>query len=137
MAEQDVSKRKRRTRKYITLYSPFLMKETKHELIGEPIETEQGRMQWARCTVSRHAQLVNLDALEHEENRIASIKIEREDAKEYDPRQEYSIGDVIYHRALDDYGIVRAKEVATNGMPIIVVLFEKHKEKRLIERYTK
>ncbi|RMF33136.1 MAG: hypothetical protein D6747_07555 [Chlorobiota bacterium] len=134
MAEADVKKRRRRTRKYITLYSPFLMKETRHELIGEPTETEEGRMQWARCTVSRHAQLVNLDALEQQQLRVASIKIEREDAKEYDPRQEYSIGDVIHHREWDDYGSVRAKEIASNGMSILVVIFEKMKERRLVER---
>ncbi|GIV55262.1 MAG: hypothetical protein KatS3mg040_0030 [Candidatus Kapaibacterium sp.] len=134
MAEADVKKRRRRTRKYITLYSPFLMKETRHELIGEPTETEEGRMQWARCTVSRHAQLVNLDALEQQQLRVASIKIEREDAKDYDPRQEYNIGDVLYHREWDDYGSVRAKEIATNGMSVLVVIFEKMKERRLVER---
>jgi hypothetical protein len=137
MAEAEAKKRRRRARKYITIYSPFLMKETRHELIGEVMETEQGRMQWARCTVSRHAQLVNLDALEHEQQRVASIKIEREDSKQYDPRSEYSIGDVIYHPALDDYGLVRSKEIATNGMSMLVVLFEKHKEKRLVERVGK
>lgn len=135
MAEAEVKKRRRRARKYITIYSPFLMKETRHELIGEVMETEQGRMQWARCTVSRHAQLVNLDALEHEQQRLTgNIKIERENSKEYDPTSEYNVGDVIYHAGLDDYGLVRAKEVATNGMSVLVVLFEKSKEKRLIER---
>ncbi len=136
MAETEVKKRRRRARKYITIYSPFLMKDTRHELIGEVMETEQGRMQWARCTVSRHAQLVNLDALEHEQQqqRVASIKIERENAKKYDPRNEYDIGDVIYHSAWDDYGLVRSKEIATNGQSLLVVLFEKNKEKRLVER---
>lgn len=135
MAEVEAKKRRRRARKYITIYSPFLMKETRHELIGEVMETEQGRMQWARCTVSRHAQLVNLDALEHEQQRLTgNIKIERENSKVYEPTSEYNVGDVIYHRGFDDYGLVRAKEVATNGMSVLVVLFEKSKEKRLIER---
>ncbi|MCX8051153.1 MAG: hypothetical protein N3B17_04580 [Chlorobi bacterium] len=134
MAEAEVKKRRRRARKYITIYSPFLMKETRHELIGEVMETEQGRMQWARCTVSRHAQLVNLDALEHEQLRTTgNIKIERENSKVYDPASEYAVGDVIYHKAWDDYGLVRSKEVATNGMSLLVVLFEKNKEKRLVE----
>lgn len=44
-------KRSRRA-KYITLYSPFLMKETKHELIGEPIETDKGRHQWPDVLVA-------------------------------------------------------------------------------------
>ena len=34
-----------RKAKYITIYSNFLMKETKHELIGEPVTTEAGKQQ--------------------------------------------------------------------------------------------
>lgn len=128
-----VKKRSRRA-KYITLYSPFLMKETKHELVGEPIETETGRHQWARCTRSRHSQLVNLDAIEQEQDKSkAVIHITREDARKYNPKEEYQIGDVIFHAVWDDVGIVRAKEVTSNGGKSIVVQFEKNSEKRLIE----
>lgn len=128
-------KRRSRRAKYITLYSPFLMKETKHELIGEPIETENGRHQWARCTRSRHSQLVNLDAIEQEQDKSkAIIHITREDAKKYNPREEYKIGDVIYHAVWDDVGIVREKEVTSNGGFSIIVQFEKNNEKRLIEK---
>ena len=139
MAEEVVveKKEKRRTRKakYIVIYSPFLMRETKHELIGEPMEQETGRTQWARCTVSHHSQLINLDAIQaqQEKNKTFDIRIAREDSKPYSPKKEYDIGDVIFHKAWDDVGIVRTKEVMTNGGNAIVVLFEKNKEKRLIE----
>lgn len=126
-------KRSRRA-KYITIYSPFLMKETKHELIGEPIETETGRHQWARCTRSRHSQLINLDAIEAEVDRSkAVVHISPEDAMKYSPREEYQIGDVIYHAVWDDVGIVRSKEVMSNGGKSIIVHFEKNNEKKLIE----
>lgn len=127
---------KKRTRraKYIVLYSPFLMKETKHELIGEPIETETGRHQWARCTRSRHSQLVNLDKIEAEADKSkAVIHISREDAKRYNPREEFKVGDIIFHAIWDDVGVVRAKEVTSQGGKSIVVQFEKNNEKRLIE----
>jgi len=128
-----IRKRSRRA-KYITLYSPFLMKETKHELIGEPIETEDGRHQWARCTRSRHSQLVNLDAIEAENDKSkAVVHISREDARKYSPKEEYQIGDIIFHSIWDDVGIVRAKEVTSTGGRAIVVQFEKQNEKRLIE----
>lgn len=128
-----VRKRSRRA-KYITLYSPFLMRETKHELIGEPIETEKGRHQWARCTRSRHSQLINLDAIEAEQDKSrAVVHISREDAKKYSPKEEYQVGDVIFHSVWDDVGIVRAKEVTSTGGRAIVVQFEKLSEKRLIE----
>ncbi len=128
-----VRKRSRRA-KYITLYSPFLMRETKHELIGEPIETEKGRQQWARCTRSRHSQLVNLDTIEAEADKSkAVIHISREDAMRYSPKEEFQIGDVIFHAIWDDVGIVRSKEVTSTGGKSIVVQFEKNNEKRLIE----
>lgn len=133
MALTTVKKRTRRA-KYIVLYNQFLMKETKHELIGEPIDTPEGRQQWARCTRSRHSQLVNLDAVEHEADRSkAVVHITREDARKYSPKEEYHIGDIIFHSVWDDVGIVRAKEVMSNGGNAIIVQFEKNSEKRLIE----
>lgn len=129
-----MAKRRTRRAKYISLYSPFLMKETKHELIGEPIETEEGRHQWARCTKSRHSQLVNLDAIEAEADKSkAVIHINREDAKRYSPKDEYEIGDVIFHKVWDDVGIVREKVATSEGGKAILVQFEKSSEKRLIE----
>jgi len=132
-----VRKRSRRA-KYITLYSPFLMKETKHELIGEAIESEKGRHQWARCTRSRHSQLVNLDAIEAEADKSkAVVHVSREDAIKYSPKATYNIGDVIFHSVWDDVGIVRSKEVTSTGGNAIVVQFERGSEKRLIENLTK
>lgn len=114
------------------------MKETKHELIGEPIETDEGRHQWARCTKSRHSQLINLDAIEAERDKAkAVVHISREDAKKYSPKDEYKIGDVIFHQVWDDVGIVRAKEVTSDGGQSIIVQFEKNNEKRLIENFSK
>lgn len=130
------TKKRTRRAKYITLYSPFLMKETKHELIGEPIESEKGRHQWARCTRSRHSQLINLDTIEAEVDKSkAVVNVSREDAIPYSPKSEYKIGDVIFHKVWDDIGIVRSKEVTANGGQSIIVQFEKNNEKRLIENY--
>lgn len=133
-------KRKRRTRraKYLTLYSPFLMKETKHELIGEPIESDNGRHQWARCTRSRHSQLINLDTIEQEKDKSkAIVHISKEDARSYSPKEIFDIGEVLYHKKFDDIGIVRAKEITSTGGNAIVVQFEKGEEKRLIENFKK
>ena len=70
--ETVAKKKTKRKAKYITIYSPFLMKDTKHELIGEPLETDNGRQQWARCSVSHHSQLINLDALQASAEKAAS-----------------------------------------------------------------
>jgi hypothetical protein len=129
--------RKRRTRKnkYITLHSPFLMKETKHELIGEPIENGGRRQQWARCTRTHHSQLVDLDELEAKANsKSEDILIIRENAVSYNPRNEYNIGDTIAHDVWNTIGRVIRKEITSNGSHAIVVQFEDKTEKRLIEK---
>ena len=134
-AKSEAAKKPRKRKpKYILLYSPSLMRETKHELIGEPVETENGRQQWARCSVSHHSQLVNLDAIGSAQERDGLVvPISREDSKKYSPKEEYQVGDVIYHAAWDDVGIIKAKEVTSNGGNALIVLFEKNKEKKLIE----
>lgn len=136
--EMNVAPKKARVRraKYVTLYSNFLMKETKHELIGEPVITENGRHQWARCTRSHHSQLINLDSMEAEKDKSrAVIPCSKEEAKKYSPKNEYSIGDVIFHTVWDDIGIVQRKDTTSTGGNAIIVQFEKNFEKRLIENY--
>lgn len=129
-----MNKRRSRRAKYVTLYSSHLMRLTKHELIGEPTETEKGRYQWARCTKTRHCQLVDLDRLEQDgDPSDVTIRVSIEDAIKYNPMSEYKIGDIIYHPKWDDIGIVRSKETLSNGNKAIVVHFEKSSEKRLIE----
>jgi hypothetical protein len=136
-ATATATPRKRRSRKnkYITLHSPFLMKETKHELIGEPIESNGRRQQWARCTRTHHSQLVDLDELEAKANsKDDEFVISRENAVSYNPRNEYSIGDTISHDVWNALGRVIRKEITSNGSHAIVVQFEDKTEKRLIEK---
>ena len=133
---QDVPKKTRRTRKtkYITLYSSFLMKETKHELIGEVILTEKGKQQWARCTKSHHSQLVNLDSLENETDKSKSvIHYSKDETRVYSPKEIYEVGDVIFHKIWDDVGIVQSKDTTSTGGNAIIVQFEKNSKKTLIE----
>lgn len=135
-------KRRKKTRKnkYVMLFSPPLMQETKHELIGEPFEGPNGMQQWALCTKSHHKQLITLDSLEAEgaesDAQPKEIVITRESSVTYDPRKQYNIGDVIYHGKWDDLGLVRGKEITSSGGHAIVVEFEKNKVKRLIENLT-
>lgn len=130
------TKTRNRRAKYITLYSNFLMKETKHELIGDPVITESGKHQWARCTRSHHSQLINLDSIDGENDKSkAIISFTKNDARKYSPRENYSVGDVIFHKVWDDIGIVQRKDTMSTGGNAIIVQFEKNLEKKLIENY--
>ncbi len=133
--EQPKKKRRRRRKKYVMLFSPFLMKETKHELIGEPFEIEGVPHQWARCTKSRHSQLVNLELLKSKSSQEQLQQYNPEDAIKYSPTKEFKIGDVIYHEQWNDIGIVRQKAITSSGGYAIIVEFEKLKTKKLIEKF--
>ncbi len=131
------NKKRARRAKYITLYSSFLMKETKHELIGEPVITESGKQQWARCTRSHHSQLINLDAINASADKSkAVIPVTKEFAKKYSPKEEYKVGDVIFHSVWEDVGIVREKITTSTGGNAIIVQFESKGEKHLIENFS-
>lgn len=134
--EEKPKKRRRRRRKYVTLFSPFLMTETKHELIGEPFEIEGVLHQWARCTKTRHSQLVNLELLNSKSAESQLQQYNPEDAIKYDPTKEYKIGDVIYHSKWDDIGVVTQKIITSSGDYAIVVQFEKSKTKKLVEKFS-
>jgi len=130
--------KKGRTRKakYVSLYSNFLMKETKHELIGEPVITESGKQQWVKCTRSHHKQLINLDSLNKTPDKSRSvINYSKEEARKYSPKENYEIGEVIFHKVWDDVGIVQKKQTTSSGGNSIIVQFEKNLEKELIENY--
>jgi hypothetical protein len=141
MAEQvqePVKKRRARKNKYVVLMSPHLMKETKHEYIGEPFQQDTRTVQWARCTRTHHSQLVDLEKLKEKADALKSgqeVHFDEDNARDYDPRQEYKLNDTIKHKAFDDYGVVKAKEITSNGKFAILVKFQKSGEKRLIERY--
>jgi len=131
---KPLKKARARKAKYITLYSSFLMKETKHELIGEVVVTEKGKQQWARCTKSHHSQLVNLDYLDDDDDKSKSvIHYSKDDTRIYSPKDIYDIGDVIFHKIWDDVGVVQSKNITSSGGNAIIVQFEKNSKKTLIE----
>jgi hypothetical protein len=68
--------------------------------------------------------------------RISAIKKDR--ARIYRTKQTYSVGDVIYHRKLNDVGMVMDKAAAPleSCSGAIVVSFEESGQKMLIEGYT-
>lgn len=72
------------------------------------------------------------------EKRPKMLAIEREDARTYHTDQTYSVGELIYHRKLDDMGLVVDKAAAplVNCSGAIIVSFVEGGQKMLIEGYT-
>jgi hypothetical protein len=100
------------------------------EIIGT-VENNPEKV-WYRCTRCRHASL--LDAAERRRTEeSAKRKVEKSECLEYRPDQTYSVGQAIFHSALDDMGRIISKVRTSDGAHAIVVSFEKLGERRLLE----
>ena len=116
--------------KNILHHCPHCDRVTKMEMIGA-VENQPTKT-WYRCTRCRHASLVDQQALQLalEESRK---KLDRATCAEYRPDKTYTVGDAIFHTDLDDIGKIISKERTSGGGRAIVVSFEKHGERRLLE----
>jgi hypothetical protein len=116
--------------KNILHHCPHCDRVAKMELIGA-VENQPTKI-WYRCTRCRHASLVDQQALVQAQE-DSKKKLDRASAAEYRPDRTYSIGDAIFHNDLDDIGKIISKERTSGGGRAIVVSFEKHGERRLLE----
>ena len=105
-------------------------RETKMEMVGS-VEENPERM-WYRCTRCRHASLLDVAAWKKSQE-DAKKKVEKSECMEYRPTLTYSVGQAIFHSALDDMGRIVSKERTSDGAHAIVVSFEKSGERRLLE----
>jgi len=107
-------------------------KPTKFQLVGVVAGFEETK-KWAKCGKCRHTVLIDMELLQTPQEEISTVELSADDCKPYSPKTVYEIGDAIYHQAWDDMGMVRSKEMTSNGKNAIVVSFNKLGEKRLIE----
>lgn len=116
--------------KTITHHCGHCNRESKMEVVGN-VEENPERI-WYRCTRCRHAILLDLVQWKKEQE-DAKKKVERSQCMEYRPDMTYSVGQAIFHSALDDMGRIVSKETTSDGAHAIVVSFEKLGERRLLE----
>ncbi|MDH4070558.1 MAG: hypothetical protein OEV30_09045 [Ignavibacteria bacterium] len=116
--------------KTITHHCGHCNRESKMEVVGS-VEENPERI-WYRCTRCRHAILLDLVQWKKEQE-DAKKKVERSQCMEYRPDITYSVGQAIFHSALDDMGRIVSKETTSDGAHAIVVSFEKLGERRLLE----
>ncbi len=119
--------------KNILQHCPHCDRVSKMEVIGA-VENQPTKM-WYRCSRCRHATLVDQEELLHAQEE-SKKKLDRATCEEYRPEKTYSVGDAIFHSDLDDIGKIISKERTSGGGRAIVVSFEKHGERRLLESMT-
>lgn len=88
---------------------------------------------WYRCPKCHHLALLKVTN-EPESNSIQD-RIKNSEYKIYKPDITFSIGEIIYHDVLDDYGKVLKKDTTSDGNRAIIVKFEKLGEKKLLENF--
>lgn len=116
--------------KNISHYCNHCERITKMEMVGS-VENQPDNI-WYRCTRCRHASLIDVNSLRklQEESKKTPEKI---DCTEYRPDGTYAVGQAIFHSGWDDVGKIISKERTSGGEHAIVVSFEKHGERRLLE----
>jgi len=104
----------------------------KFEITGEYSDKENETKKWAKCKTCKQTQVIDLNNIVLTNKPILD-DIETKEAKNYSPSETYIIGDIIYHKAWDDYGMVVNKLFMSDGQSSITVEFKKSGNKKLIE----
>ncbi|MCX6151622.1 MAG: hypothetical protein NTX22_13930 [Ignavibacteriales bacterium] len=104
---------------------------TKMELAGEIPVFDNPNKRWAKCKKCKQMVIVDITANEH--TKVNTDDISLENFSEYSPAKTFVLGESIYHKTWDDYGMVIAKEISSNGQNSIKVEFIKVGQKKLIE----
>lgn len=127
-----VAKRKTKRR---NKYCPICKAEVPMSVIREA--ERESDLWWLLCP-SCDSQFALTRQQYQREKRPKMLAVEREDARTYHTDQTYSVGELIYHRKLDDMGLVVDKAAAplVNCSGAIIVSFVEAGRKMLIEGYT-
>lgn len=102
------------------------------EIAVDAIGLSNDERKWARCKKCKQRVLVQIDE-KQKESKITFDSFDNENTKTYSPAESFLVGDSIYHKGWDDFGIVLAKEIMSNGRNSMIVEFQKNGKKKLIE----
>ena len=117
--------------KNIEAYCGFCNSVTKMELAGETSEGDSAK-RWAKCKKCKQKTVIDLNDLK-KETKPTLQNIVIEGCQEYSPREQFSVGQTIFHKSFNDHGIILGKETSSGGKGLIVVEFQNSGKKKLIE----
>lgn len=126
--------------KNIEAFCTVCNSNTKMELAGDVPVFNSENKRWAKCKKCKQMMIVDIAAnTEQTKNteKPSVEKIEYENCSEYSPQKTFIVGESIYHKTWDDYGMVVSKSISSTGQNSIVVEFQKSGQKKLIESILK
>ncbi len=105
---------------------------TKWELAGSVGDSFDQGMVWAKCKKCKQTALISSESI-NSNSKINVRDIATDKSVDYSPKNTYAVGESIYHKTWDDFGVVTGKEILSNGKQSITVEFQKSGAKKLLE----
>lgn len=121
--------------KNIQAFCKFCNGITKMELTGEIFSSaEHEGKEWAKCKKCKQILLIEtVSIVRDSKHKVDQIVLEN--SIDYSPEKTYNVGETIYHKTWDDFGIVTSKTSLSNGKGSITVEFQKLGLKKLLETH--
>lgn len=113
---------------------------TKMELAGDVPVFNSENKRWAKCKKCKQMMIVEISTNSDQKTTAEKPTIEQivyENCSEYSPQKTFIVGESIYHKTWDDYGMVVSKSISSTGHNSITVEFQKSGQKKLIESILK
>ncbi|MBN1928672.1 MAG: hypothetical protein JW764_03940 [Chlorobiaceae bacterium] len=98
----------------------------------EPVASAAENQYWIRCSVCNQVHLLKEWQIQIDRE-LSPEELNPEDCQVYTPHGIYAQGDAVYHKALDEVGVVREKQATGSGVHVIIVEFCKSGRKQLLE----
>ena len=117
--------------KNVEAFCSYCGTERTLELVKIAFEGESETKKWGKCKKCKQMTMIDLSQIQMLDSN--SKNMETDNAVEYSPEKSFEIGAAIYHKGWDDFGLVTAKEIVSNGQKSITVDFQKSGIKKLIE----
>ncbi len=87
---------------------------------------------WIRCVSCNQVYLLKEWQIQIDKE-LNLHELKAEDCQLYSPHGIYAQGDAVYHKSLDEVGVVREKNATGSGAHVIIVEFIKSGKKQLLE----
>ena len=121
-------------------------KPRESDILGEPDSGKRGKKKagekeaqsaaenqyWIRCASCNQVYLLKEWQIQIDKE-LKPQELSPEDCQLYSPHGIYAQGDAVYHKSLDEVGVVREKNATGSGAHVIIVEFIRSGRKQLLE----
>lgn len=117
---------------YDVLGEPDSGKPGKKNTGAEELQSAAENQYWIRCASCNQVYLLKEWQIQIDRE-LNLRELKPEDCQLYSPHGIYAQGDAVYHKALDEVGVVREKNATGSGAHVIIVEFIDSGRKQLLE----